>query len=146
MGELARHPHIVGVKDATGDLSRVARQRLSCGADFVQLSGEDATAVGFNAMGGRGCISVTANAAPRLCAQMQEASLRGDHARALELQDLLMPLHEAIFLEPGVAGAKYALSLLGRCGEEVRSPLLPPTDATKQAIRAAMVHAGVLNG
>ena len=146
MGELARHPHIVGVKDATGDLSRVARQRLSCGADFVQLSGEDATALGFNAMGGRGCISVTANVAPRLCAEFQEAALGGDHARALELQDRLMPLHDAIFLEPGVAGAKYALSLLGRCSEEVRSPLLPPTDGTKQAIRAAMVHAGVLNG
>jgi 4-hydroxy-tetrahydrodipicolinate synthase len=146
MGELARHPMLVGVKDATGDLSRVAKQRLSCGAAFVQLSGEDATAVGFNAMGGRGCISVTANVAPRLCAQMQEATLRGDYAEALDLQDRLMPLHEAIFLEPGVAGAKYALSLLGRCSEEVRSPLLPPTDRVKEAIRAAMVHAGVLNG
>jgi 4-hydroxy-tetrahydrodipicolinate synthase len=146
MGELARHPMLVGVKDATGDLSRVAKQRLSCGAGFVQLSGEDATAVGFNAMGGRGCISVTANVAPRLCARMQEATLRGDYAEALDLQDRLMPLHEAIFLEPGVAGAKYALSLLGRCSEEVRSPLLPPTDRVKEAIRAAMVHAGVLNG
>jgi 4-hydroxy-tetrahydrodipicolinate synthase len=146
MGELARHPMIVGVKDATGDLGRVSRQRMTCGTDFVQLSGEDATALGFNAHGGRGCISVTANDAPRLCAEFQEATLRGDYAAALDLQDRLMPLHEAIFLEPGVAGAKHALSLLGRCSEEVRSPLLPPSDRTKAAIRAAMVHAGLLNG
>ena len=146
MGELAKHPAIVGVKDATGDLSRVPKQRITCGTDFVQLSGEDATALGFNAHGGRGCISVTANVAPRLCAEFQEATLAGDYAKALEYQDRLMPLHEAIFLEPGVAGAKYALSVLGRCTEEVRSPLLPPTDRVRQAIRAAMVHAGLLNG
>ena len=145
MGELARHPNIVGVKDATGDLSRVPKQRMTCGKDFVQLSGEDATALGFNAHGGRGCISVTANVAPRLCAEFQEATLAGDYARALDYQDRLMPLHEAIFLEPGVAGAKYALSLLGRCSEEVRSPLLTPTDRVREAIRAAMVHAGLLN-
>lgn len=145
MGELARHPSIVGVKDATGDISRVSKQRIACGTDFVQLSGEDATALGFNAHGGRGCISVTANVAPRLCAEFQEATLSGDYARALGIQDRLMPLHEAIFLEPGVAGAKYALSLLGRCSEEVRSPLLPPTDRVREAIRAAMIHAGLLN-
>jgi 4-hydroxy-tetrahydrodipicolinate synthase len=145
MGELAKHPSIVGVKDATGDLSRVPKQRIACGKDFVQLSGEDATALGFNAHGGRGCISVTANVAPRLCAEFQEATLAGDYARALDYQDRLMPLHEAIFLEPGVAGAKYALSLLGRISEDVRSPLLPPTDRVKEAIRAAMVHAGLLN-
>ncbi len=145
MGELAKHPAIVGVKDATGDLSRVPKQRIACGTGFIQLSGEDATALGFNAHGGRGCISVTANVAPRLCAEFQEATLAGDYARALDYQDRLMPLHEAIFLEPGVAGAKYALSLLGRCSEEVRSPLLPPTDRVKDAIRAAMVHAGLLN-
>jgi 4-hydroxy-tetrahydrodipicolinate synthase len=146
MGELAKHPMIVGVKDATGDLSRVPKQRITCGTDFCQLSGEDATALGFNAHGGRGCISVTANVAPRLCAEFQEATLAGDYARALEIQDRLMPLHEAIFLEPGVAGAKYALSVLGHCSEEVRSPLLPPTERVKDAIRAAMVHAGLLNG
>jgi 4-hydroxy-tetrahydrodipicolinate synthase len=146
MGELAKHPMIVGVKDATGDLSRVPKQRITCGKDFCQLSGEDATALGFNAHGGRGCISVTANVAPRLCAEFQEATLAGDYTKALEVQDRLMPLHEAIFLEPGVAGAKYGLSLLGHCSEEVRSPLLPPTDRVKEAIRAAMVHAGLLNG
>lgn len=144
MAELSRHPSIVGVKDATGDLARVARQRLACGEEFLQLSGEDATALGFNAMGGRGCISVTANVAPRLCAEFQNASLAGEHARALALQDRLMPLHDAIFLEPGLAGAKWALSQLGRCSEEVRSPLLPPTAPTQAAIRAAMEHAGVL--
>jgi 4-hydroxy-tetrahydrodipicolinate synthase len=145
MGELAKLPNIIGVKDATGDLSRVPKQRITCGKDFVQLSGEDATALGFNAHGGRGCISVTANVAPRLCAEFQEATLAGDYARALDYQDRLMPLHEAIFLEPGVAGAKYGLSLLGRISEDVRSPLLPPTDRVKEAIRAAMVHAGLLN-
>ncbi len=145
MGDLAKHPNIIGVKDATGDLSRVPKQRITCGKDFVQLSGEDATALGFNAHGGRGCISVTANVAPRLCAEFQEATLAGDYARALDYQDRLMPLHEAIFLEPGVAGAKYGLSLLGRISEDVRSPLLPPTDRVKEAIRAAMVHAGLLN-
>ncbi|MBP1806056.1 4-hydroxy-tetrahydrodipicolinate synthase [Rubellimicrobium aerolatum] len=145
MGELARHPMIVGVKDATGDLSRVPKTRITCGPDFCQLSGEDATALGFNAHGGRGCISVTANVAPRLCAEFQEATLRGDYAAALGLLDRLMPLHEAIFLEPGVAGAKYALSVLGMCSEEVRSPLLPPSDRVKEAIRAAMRHAGLVN-
>lgn len=144
MGELARHPMIVGVKDATGDLSRVPKQRLTCGKDFIQLSGEDATALGFNAHGGRGCISVTANIAPRLCAEFQEATLRGDYATALDYQDRLMPLHEAVFMEPGVAGAKYAMSLLGLCRDEVRSPLTPLLDSTKEAIRKAMVHAGVL--
>jgi 4-hydroxy-tetrahydrodipicolinate synthase len=144
MAELSRHPAIIGVKDATGDLARVARQRLACGEGFLQLSGEDATALGFNAMGGRGCISVTANVAPELCAAFQEATLRGEHAAALALQDRLMPLHDAIFLEPGLAGAKWALSLLGRCSEEVRLPLLPPTAVTQAAIRAAMERAGVL--
>ena len=145
MGELARLPMIVGVKDATGDLSRVPKTRITCGREFVQLSGEDATALGFNAHGGVGCISVTANVAPGLCAAFQEATLAGDYRSALDHQDRLMPLHEAIFMEPGVAGAKYGLSLLGMCGEEVRSPLTTLTEATKAAIRAAMVHAGLLN-
>ena len=144
MGELAKLPRIIGVKDATGDLARVAKQRMTCGADFIQLSGEDATAVGFNAMGGVGCISVTANVAPKLCAQMQEATLAGDFAKALEYQDKLMPLHIAIFLEPGVAGAKYALSKLGMCAAEVRLPLTELSDATKAKIDAAMEFAGLI--
>ena len=144
MGELAKLERVVGVKDATGDLSRVARQRMTCGADFVQLSGEDATAVGFNAMGGVGCISVTANVAPRLCAEMQEATLAGDYAKALEYQDRLLPLHLAIFLEPGVAGAKYAMSRLGLCSPEVRLPLTELTAPTKAALDDAMKHAGLL--
>ncbi len=144
MGQLAKLDNIVGVKDATGDLSRVASQRLTCGTDFIQLSGEDATAVGFNAMGGVGCITVTGNVAPALCAQMQEATLAGDYPKALELQDKLMPLHQAIFAEPGVNGAKYAMSKLGLCSEETRLPLLPIGDATRAQIDAAMAHAGLI--
>ncbi len=145
MGELAKLPNIVGVKDATGDLARVPKQRIACGTDFIQLSGEDATAVGFNAQGGTGCISVTANVAPRLCAEMQEATLAGDYAAALDYQDRLMPLHEAIFTEPGVAGAKYGLSVLGRCADAVRLPLTTLEDTTKQKIQAAMRHAGLID-
>uniref|UniRef100_UPI0035B01739 4-hydroxy-tetrahydrodipicolinate synthase n=1 Tax=Paenirhodobacter enshiensis TaxID=1105367 RepID=UPI0035B01739 len=144
MGELAKLPRIVGVKDATGDLSRVAKQRMTCGADFIQLSGEDATAVGFNAMGGVGCISVTANVAPKLCAEMQAATLAGDYAKAVEYQDKLMPLHIAIFLEPGVSGAKYAMSKLGLCSAEVRLPLTELSETTKAKIDAAMRHAGLI--
>ncbi len=145
MGELAKLPRIVGVKDATGDLSRVPKTRITCGTDFVQLSGEDATALGFNAHGGVGCISVTANVAPRLCAEFQAATLAGDYRRALDYQDRLMPLHDAIFIEPGLIGAKYGLSLLGRCSEEVRLPHVGLTDGTKEKIRAAMRHAGLIN-
>lgn len=144
MGELAKLPNIIGVKDATGDIARVSQQRMTCGADFVQLSGEDATALGFNAHGGTGCISVTANVAPKLCAEFQAATLAGDYAKALELQDKLMPLHEAIFIEPGLVGAKYGLSKLGLCSEEVRSPLTGLEASTKAAIDAAMAHAGLL--
>ena len=144
MGALAKLPRIVGVKDATGDIARVSEQRASCGKEFIQLSGEDATALGFNAHGGVGCISVTANVAPRLCAEFQAATLAGDYAKALDYQDRLMPLHEAIFLEPGLAGAKYGLSLLGRCSEEVRLPLVGLTEPVKAAMRAAMAHAGLL--
>ncbi|MFW8633632.1 4-hydroxy-tetrahydrodipicolinate synthase [Cribrihabitans pelagius] len=144
MGELAKLPRIIGVKDATGKLERVSQQRAACGPDFVQLSGEDATALGFNAHGGVGCISVTANVAPRLCAEFQAATLAGDYKKALEYQDRLMPLHEAIFIEPGLAGAKYGLSKLGLCSEEVRLPLTPLMDSTKAAIDAAMAHAGLL--
>jgi 4-hydroxy-tetrahydrodipicolinate synthase len=145
MGQLAKLPRIVGVKDATGKVERVSMQRATCGADFIQLSGEDASALGFNAHGGTGCISVTANVAPRLCAEFQAATLAGDYAKALECQDRLMPLHEAIFLEPGLAGAKYGLSLLGRCREEVRLPLVTLTEGTKDRIKAAMRFAGLIN-
>jgi 4-hydroxy-tetrahydrodipicolinate synthase len=146
MGQLARLPRIIGVKDATGRIERVSMQRATCGADFIQLSGEDPTALGFNAHGGVGCISVTANVAPRLCAEFQAATLAGDYAKALEYQDRLMPLHEAIFVEPGLIGAKYGLSVLGRCSEEVRLPHVGLTEATRARIRAAMAHAGLTNG
>ena len=145
MGALSALPRIIGVKDATGKIERVSMQRETCGTDFIQLSGEDATALGFNAHGGTGCISVTANVAPRLCAEFQNATLAGDYRTALQIQDRLMPLHEAIFIEPGLAGAKYGLSLLGRCSQDVRLPLLGLTDGTKDKIKAAMRHAGLLN-
>ena len=145
MGALAQLPRIIGVKDATGKIERVSQQRLTCGADFIQLSGEDATALGFNAHGGTGCISVTANVAPKLCAEFQAATLAGDYVKALAYQDRLMPLHEAIFLEPGLAGAKYGLSRLGLCSPEVRLPLVGLTDGAKARIDAAMRHAGLLN-
>ncbi|MBC7478185.1 MAG: 4-hydroxy-tetrahydrodipicolinate synthase [Pseudorhodobacter sp.] len=144
MGELAKLPRIIGVKDATGKIERVSMQRATCGADFIQLSGEDATALGFNAHGGTGCISVTANVAPRLCAEFQAATLAGDYAKALEYQDRLMPLHDAIFIEPGLVGAKYGLSLLGLCSDSVRLPLVGLTDDTKARIRSAMAFAGLL--
>ncbi|KUF12738.1 4-hydroxy-tetrahydrodipicolinate synthase [Pseudoponticoccus marisrubri] len=145
MGELAKLPRIIGVKDATADLTRVCRQRITCGADFIQLSGEDPTAHGFNAQGGVGCISVTANAAPALCAEMQEACLEGDYAKALALQDRLMPLHQAIFAEPGLCGAKYAMSRLGLCDDEVRLPLVPVTEPVRARIDDGLRHAGLLN-
>ncbi|WP_111431955.1 4-hydroxy-tetrahydrodipicolinate synthase [Rhodobacteraceae bacterium DSL-40] len=145
MGELAKLPRIVGVKDATGDVTRVSEQRITCGHDFVQISGEDASALGFNAHGGVGCISVVANIVPRLSAEFQEAMLAGDYAKALGYQDRLMPLHRACFAEPNPAPTKYALSLLGKCTEEVRSPLVTLEDATKEKIHAAMRHAGVLD-
>ncbi len=145
MGELAKHEMIVGVKDATADLSRVPATRMTCGPDFIQLSGEDATALGFNAHGGVGCISVTANIAPKLIAEFQANTLAGDFAKALTQLDRLMPLHQAVFTEPGLVGAKYGMSLLGLCSEEVRRPLTGLTDETKEKIRAAMVHAGLLN-
>ncbi|MCY3875660.1 MAG: 4-hydroxy-tetrahydrodipicolinate synthase [Rhodobacteraceae bacterium] len=144
MGELSKLPTIVGVKDATGDVVRVSQQRATCGADFIQLSGEDASALGFNAHGGVGCISVTANVAPRLCAEFQEASLAGDTSRALELQDILMPLHTAVFIEPGLVGAKYGLSVLGKCSEEVRLPLTPALPETRARIDDAMRFAGLI--
>ena len=145
MGELARLPRIVGVKDATGDVSRVSDQRIACGSDFLQLSGNDDSALGFNAHGGRGCISVVANIAPRLSAEFQEAMLAGDYARALTYQDRLMPLHRAAFAEPNPAPTKFALSLLGKCSDEVRSPMVPLEEPTRERVRGAMRHAGLLN-
>lgn len=137
--------NIKGVKDATGDLARVALQRMIVGEDFVQLSGEDMTALAFNAHGGRGCISVTANVAPRLCAEFQALTLDGRFADALVVLDKLAPLHRAIFLEPGLTGAKYALSKLGMMEEDVRLPLVAPSDGVRGEIDDAMRHAGLIN-
>jgi 4-hydroxy-tetrahydrodipicolinate synthase len=147
MGALAKaHKNIVGVKDATGKIERVSEQRITCGPDFVQLSGEDATALGFNAHGGVGCISVTANVAPRLSAEFQAATLAGDYAKALSYQDRLMPLHKAIFMEPGLCGAKYALNRTRGMNRTVRLPLMATLEAsTEAAIDAALKHAGLVN-
>lgn len=145
MGELAKLPRIVGVKDATGDVGRVSDQRMACGPDFLQLCGNDDCALGFNAHGGQGCISVVANVAPRLSSEFQEAMRVGDYTRALAYQDRLMPLHRACFAEPNPAPTKFALSLLGKCTEDVRSPMVTLEDATKDKVRAAMRHAGLLN-
>lgn len=138
------YPSIMGVKDATGKIERVSEQRMACGPAFNQLSGEDATALGFNAHGGVGCISVTANVAPRLCAEFQAATLAGDYAKALAYQDKLMPLHKAIFMEPGVCGTKYALNKLRGMSRTVRSPLVSTLEpATEAALDAALRHAGL---
>lgn len=144
MCKLAEIPTVVATKDASGDLARVTMHRAGAGADFCQLSGNDDLWLPHAVLGGVGCISVTANVAPKLCAEFQAATLAGDYRKALEYQDRLMPLHEAIFIEPGLAGAKYGLSLLGMCSEEVRLPLVGLTDGTKAKIRAAMEHAGIL--
>jgi 4-hydroxy-tetrahydrodipicolinate synthase len=146
---LARLSHdfknIIGTKDASADLTRPSRQRLMSGEKFIQLSGEDGTALGFNAHGGVGCISVTANVAPRLCADLQAATLKGDFAKALQLQDRLMPLHHALFVEASPGPVKYAASLLGLCGPEARLPLVPVMESTKIVVREALIHAGLLN-
>ncbi len=146
VARLAALPRVVGIKDASADLSRPSLTRLQAGSDFIQLSGEDATALGFNAHGGIGCISVTANVAPRLCAELQEATLRGDYQAALAIQDRLMPLHRALFLESSPAPTKYALSLAGRCRNILRAPLIPATPGCAEAVRAALAHAGILEG
>jgi len=145
MGILSKLENIVGVKDATGDVGRVTSQREFCGNSFNQLSGEDTTAIGFNAHGGNGCISVTSNVAPELTAIMQNASLHGERAIAIETQDRLMPLHRALFVESSPAPTKYALSLLGKCKEDVRLPIIPLQDASKRVIEEAMKHAGILD-
>jgi 4-hydroxy-tetrahydrodipicolinate synthase len=145
MKRLFELKNIAGVKDATANVVRVSQQRAAMGPDFNQLSGEDATALGFMAHGGHGCISVTSNVAPRLCAEFQGACLRGDFAAALKVQDKLMPLHTNLFIETNPAPAKYALSVLGKCAETVRLPMVPLAEKSKAAVRVAMVHAGLIN-
>ncbi len=146
MKRLYELKNIVGVKDATGSVARISQQRDALGPDFVQLSGDDIIALPSVACGARGTISVIANVAPKLSAARMAAALAGDMTKALELQDRLVPLDQATFIEPGLAGAKAGLALLGRGNEEVRLPLVPVTAATKAAIRAAMVHAGLIQG
>jgi 4-hydroxy-tetrahydrodipicolinate synthase len=145
MAALAKLENIAGVKDATNDLVRPLETAAACGEDFCLLSGEDATALAYLAGGGHGCISVTANAAPRLCAEMQEAWQRGDAREALRIHRRLMPLHRALFLETSPAPVKYALSRLGRCDETVRLPLVAPGEATRLAVDEALTAAGLLN-
>ena len=137
--------NIIGVKDATGKIERVSEQREKCGKDFVQLSGDDSTALGFNAQGGVGCISVTSNVAPKQCAELFQACRENNFAKALELNDRLMPLNRALFLEPSPAGVKYAAEKLGICTSVVRSPIVPIEDTTKHIIDAALKHAGLVN-
>ena len=145
LAEAAKHPKIVAVKDATGNLARVTAQRLACGKEFVQLSGNDDMALGFNAMGGVGCISVTANVAPRLCSDFQKAMRDRDWDEAVRLQDGLYPLHAALFTDASPAPAKYALSRV-RPGfpQELRLPLVDASDASKRAVDAALEHAGLI--
>ena len=136
--------NIAGVKDATGNVGRISLQRAAMGPDFIQLSGDDITALACLAAGAVGCISVVSNVAPRLCADLMRRWFAGDPKGALEIQDKLVPLHAGVFTEAGVTGAKYGLSLLGKCAEEARLPLAPSTEPTKAIIRAAMAHAGIL--
>ncbi len=144
MARCAKLKNVVGVKDATANMARASLQRLACGSDFVMLSGEDATALGFNAHGGQGCISVTANVAPALCAEFQNACQKGDFAKALRLQDQLMPLHDALFVETSPGPVKYAVSRLGLCNADIRLPLVPVSESTKRIVDAAMINAGLL--
>ena len=145
LAEIAKLPKVVGVKDATGNLGRVSAQRLACGEDFCQLSGNDETALAFNAMGGVGCISVTANVAPKLCSDFQRAMREGRWDQALELQDRLYPLHVALFTDASPGPAKYALSRV-RPGfpTELRLPLVEPSDASKRAVDEALAHVGLI--
>jgi len=145
MKRLYELKNIAGVKDATANLARVSLQREAMGPDFIQLSGEDATAIGFMAHGGHGCISVSSNVAPRLCAEFQTACLNGDYATALKIQDRLMPLHTALFIETNPSGPKFALSQLGMISEDVRLPMVPLTAPTRAKIHQAMVHAALVN-
>jgi len=145
MARLAKHRNIVGVKDATANLTRPLHTKRACGEDFIQLSGEDHTALAFNAAGGHGCISVTANVAPRLCAEMQRAWREGRVREAMAIQDRLLPLHDAMFCETSPGPVKYAASLLGKTTEHCRLPLAPVSDANKARVREAMVNVGLLN-
>jgi 4-hydroxy-tetrahydrodipicolinate synthase len=145
MTRLFELKNIAGVKDATANLARVSQQRHAMGPDFIQLSGEDMTALAYMAAGGHGCISVVANVAPKLCADLMSAVMQGDYTAGLKIQDRLTPLHDAVFKEPGLAGAKHGLKLLGRLEEEVRLPLMNVTPPTGKVIRDAMVHAGLIN-
>ena len=145
MARLSKLKNIIGVKDATADLNRPSRERLACGKDWLLLSGEDGTALGYNAHGGVGCISVTANVAPRLCAEFQAACAAGDYAKARDYQDRLMPLHDALFCETSPAPVKYAVSLLGRGSEEVRLPLAEASEAARAQVKKAMQGAGIIN-
>ncbi len=145
MARLAKHRNIVGVKDSTGDPTRPMQQKIACGDDFVQLSGEDHNAISAYAAGGHGCISVTANIAPRMCSQMHAAWAAGDLKGAMAIQQRLYPLHDALFSETSPGPVKYAASLLGLTSEKCRLPLAPPGEATRARVRAAMQHAGILN-
>jgi len=145
MGRLAKLANIAGVKDAAGNVARATEQRLACGTDFIQLSGDDGIALGFAAHGSVGCISVTSNVAPRLCAEFQNALLAGDYAKARDLNDRLMPLHKALFVESSPAPVKYAASLLGKSTDEVRLPLVAASENARRVVREAMVSAGLLN-
>jgi 4-hydroxy-tetrahydrodipicolinate synthase len=145
MARLFELKNIAGVKDATANMTRVSQQRAAMGPDFNQLSGEDITALGFMVHGGHGCISVTSNVAPRLCAEFQAACLKGDFAAALKLQDKLAPLHINLFVETSPAPIKYAMSLIGRCANTVRLPMVPASEKAQTAVRQAMVHAGLIN-
>jgi 4-hydroxy-tetrahydrodipicolinate synthase len=145
MKRLYELKNIAGVKDATANMTRVSLQRAAMGEDFNQMSGEDITALGFMAHGGHGCISVTSNIAPRLCSEFQAACLKGDFAAALKLQDKLTPLHINLFVETSPAPVKYALSLIGKCSNTLRLPMVPATENAQAAVRQAMVHAGLIN-
>jgi 4-hydroxy-tetrahydrodipicolinate synthase len=144
MAALSKLPRIVGVKDATGDLARVAVTRRECSEGFIQLSGEDMTAVGFNAMGGVGCISVSSNVAPDLCAHIQQACLDDDYVTARALQDRLTPLHDALFTDASPGPVKYALSLMGLIADELRLPMVGPGEASKAKVRAALEELGLV--
>ncbi len=145
MARLFELKNIAGVKDATANMTRVSQQRAAMGPDFNQLSGEDITALGFMAHGGHGCISVTSNVAPRLCAEFQAACLKGDFKGALKLQDKLAPLHTDLFVETSSAPIKYAMSLIGKCANTVRLPMVPASEKAQAVVRQAMVHAGLIN-
>ncbi len=144
MARLSKIPNIVGVKDATANLMRPSRERLACAKGWRLLSGEDGTALGYMAHGGHGCISVTANVAPKLCSQFQEACMQGAFDTALQIQDRLMPLHDAMFCEPSPGPVKYAASVLGISTDEVRLPMTAATDAAREKVKAAMTSAGLL--